>query len=306
MGAETIELLKGYTPAKMQWPAMHQQKFDGVPARIIRVSQTMYRAVSRQAETIRSIDHIVNEVAQLNLSIGGSVVGELYEDAAPFKRISGLARQHGHAPTLQLMVFDFDPFAQQEMTYYDRRMEFTARLSDYRGDIGVHAEDSSVQLIHGSRVGTELEAQEAHDALMLANPSAEGSVIHSLCKPFNPGKRCWGTQRMKPVPTIDLRILNFEEAVSLKTGRGLGMVGRLNAEFTTVKNGVPNTEIIGIGPGALTHAQRKALWFTFSTGRYKPSIAEIRYMRDDTYEALRQPTFYRWRTDKQIAEVVCA
>ncbi|MGX9389636.1 hypothetical protein ACWX0O_01805 [Nitrobacteraceae bacterium UC4449_H16] len=303
MADETIELLKNYSPAKMPWPASHQQKLDGVPARIMRVSQTEYRAVTRQGETIRSIDHIVQETAALNLSARGSIVGELYIDGVPFKTISGHVRAHTNNPNLTLRVFDFDVFNQREMTYAQRRIEFVDRLADHLGNMGIHPSDCPVQIIPGIIVHNEAEADEAHDALMLANPNAEGSVLHDLNKTFNPGKRCWGTQRMKPVPTIDLRIVDFEEAVSEKTGKGLGMVGRLNAQFTRVEIGAAKTDIIGIGPGALTHAQRRALWVTFKMGRWKPTIAEIRYMRDDTYDALRQPTFKRWRTDKQVADV---
>lgn len=299
---ETIELLKNYTPAKMTFPASHQQKLDGVPARIMRVSQTEYRAVTRQNETIKSIDHIVSEVAKLNLSVRGSVVGELYVDGLPFKKIGGLARQHAPAKNLTFNVFDFDPFNQADMTYAERRSEMIARLGDYYGANEIHAADSVLRMIPGTVVSNEAEADEAHDALMLANPLAEGSVLHDMAKTFTPGKRCWGTQRMKPVPTIDLYITDFEEAVSDKTGLGLGMVGRLNAIFTIMVDGKPTPTLIGIGPGALTHAERKALWVTFKLGRWKKTIAEIRYMRDDTYDALRQPTFKRWRTDKQVAD----
>jgi ATP-dependent DNA ligase len=150
-------------------------------------------------------------------------------------------------------------------------------------------------------VYTQEEAEAAHDAFMLNSPDAEGSVLHSWYKVFQPGKRCWGTQRMKPVPTIDLMVVGFEEAHSVD-GAPLGMVGRINAEITTL---VPTTmgmqnkaEVIGIGPGALNHTERKNLWRMWKKGQFTPRIAEIRYMRDDSYDALRQPTFKQWRDDK--------
>jgi ATP-dependent DNA ligase len=280
---------------------MHQQKLDGVPTRIMRVSQNEYRAVTRQGETLRSIDHIVKEVSQLDFDIGGSIIGELYIEGAAFKAISGKVRGHANYAPLRLHVFDFDVRNDPELQYAQRRFELLQRTDDYYA--GAPQDDRMVRLIPGVIVHSMEAAEEAHDALMLANPTAEGSVLHDINKPFQPGKRCWGTQRMKPVPTIDLRIVSFEEAVS-EAGKRLGMVGRLNAEFTSIKDGRANMDIIGIGPGALTHQQRKALWATQQLGRLKPTIAEIRYMRDETYDALRQPTFRRWRTDKQVADVL--
>lgn len=301
MAGETIELVKGYTPDKMPWPAMHQQKFDGVPTRIVRVGAHDYRAVTRQGETLRSIQHIIDQVQNLNMDVGGSVVGELDIEGAAFKLISGKVRAQLPYTALVLRVFDFDLEGNPTAPYADRRAEFITRWEDFLA--GEHTDNYAVRPIPGVIVSCEAEAQEAHDALMLANPVAEGSVLHSMHKPFSPGKRLWGVQRMKPVPTIDLRIINFDEAISAETGRGLGMVGRLNAELTTLHKGSPIVSIVGIGPGALSHLQRKALWFSQISNRWKPTIAEVRYMRDDTYDALRQPTFKRWRTDKQVADL---
>jgi ATP-dependent DNA ligase len=159
--------------------------------------------------------------------------------------------------------------------------------------------DLPIRAIPTITVHSPEEAMEAHNALMLAKPDAEGSVLHSHSKVFSPGKRCWGTQRIKDVPTIDLMIVGYEEAVSGHTGLGNGMVGRIWAEFSSFKM-LDNVSTIGIGPGALTHAERRDEWQKYAAGMFKPRIAEIRYMRDDTYDALRQPTFARWRDDKKI------
>jgi ATP-dependent DNA ligase len=156
-------------------------------------------------------------------------------------------------------------------------------------------------------VHTQEEAEAVHDSFMLNNPDAEGNVLHSWYKVFQPGKRCWGTQRMKPVPTIDLMIVGFEEAHSAD-GNPLGMVGRVLAEYNTMgfdaEGAVHNYQIIGVGPGALNHTERKNLWRMYKQGKFAPRIAEIRYMRDDSYDALRQPTFKQWRDDKVNPDVL--
>jgi len=304
MTDESIELLKNWEPSKMPWPAMVQEKLDGVPVRIRRIGSHVL-AWSRQNEAIVSIPHII-EYAKHMLHDGGSIIGELYIQGLPFKTINGLVRQQKYdakSAKLVLNVFDFDQRDAPALTYEARRATFVVSLDNLSRQLGKSLSDLPIRAIPGVICYDERSALAAFDMIMQAKPDAEGVVVHSLDKTFQPGKRCWGTQRIKPVPTIDLKIIGFEEAISLKTGAGLGMVGRLNAEFTRMVKGKAVTSIIGIGPGALTHPQRKALWNAAVANKYKPTIAEIRYMRDDTYDALRQPTFIRFRPEKREADV---
>lgn len=306
MSEETIVLLKNYDPKQLSFPAAGQQKFDGVPVRIIN-NGTGVVAVSRQGEVITSINHILTVAKYLVLQVGASIVGELYVPGLPFKDISGLVRQtKKQSPSLMLYVFDFDLTRSKDADWFTRHNQFSTALSTYLSTAGQAPTDCPIRLIPSLPVLDDAGAVSFFNAVMEAQPQAEGVVFHSYSTPFKPGKRDWGTQRMKPVPTIDLKIMGFEEAVS-KTGMPMGMVGRLNAEFTRVQPSADgstkcSTTIIGIGPGALTHKERQALWTMQKQGRWKPHIAEIKYMRDDTYDALRQPTFVRFRTDKQVAD----
>jgi ATP-dependent DNA ligase len=133
-------------------------------------------------------------------------------------------------------------------------------------------------------------------------PKAEGAVLHAYGKQWNPGKRCWGTQKLKGEPTIDLRVVGFEEAVS-EAGEPKGMVGRINVELARADGTV---EIVGVGPGKLTHEERFHLWRTRNSTKVEDMnlIAEIKYMPDATYGKLRQPTFQQWRPDKTEADVL--
>jgi hypothetical protein len=65
------------------------------------------------------------------------------------------------------------------------------------------------------------------------------------------------------------------------------MVGRIIADFH-------GTEI-GVGPGKLSHAERRKLWVN---REHNHGVATIKYKRDDSYTALRQPTFQHWRPEK--------
>lgn len=315
MANETIELLKPYTPNKLKFPALHQQKIDGVPAFIIRSNHTIapVLAYTRQGELITSIPHIL-KFCELILNIGDAIVMELYVPGLDFKTISGLVRKKASsAETRKLRgwAFDFIPAGEASKPYVSRRADLMLRLSKLAQRVEIDPTALIVRLLPGSIVNGPDEAEQAHDALMVANPNAEGSVLHSLEKAYQPGKRTWDTQKWKPTPTIDLRIVSFEEAVSAD-GKPLGMVGRINAEFTTFPLQVdasfpkPMVNIIGIGPGSMTHEQRKAQWMHWKRGDYKPRIAEIKYMRDDSYDALRQPTFVCWRDDKKEADTLAA
>jgi ATP-dependent DNA ligase len=308
MAGETIELLKNYEPSKMQWPAMHQQKIDGVPTRVIK-QLGFARSYTRQGERLTSIPHI-EQLCNVLLQEGESVMMELHIAGKSFKEISGLVRRHAACRDLVGWIFDADTRDDELMCapWAIRMRSIALRLIDLAAKAGTPPDGLACRVLPGSKVNSAEEAEAAHEALMIANPDAEGSVLHSLQKPFQPGKRCWGTQRMKPVPTIDLRVVGFEEAIS-ENGTPLKMVGRINAEFTRyVPTGFKgfdraHTEVIGIGPGALNHSQRKELWALYKSGNYKPRIAEIRYMRDNSYDALRQPTFKQWRDDKELADV---
>ena len=299
MADETIELLKNYEPSKMHWPALHQEKIDGVPVRVFKKEGKVF-ALTRQGERVTSIQHI-ERFASVLLEDGESVVMELHIKDKPFKEISGHVRKKNvQCPALVGWVFDFEYGTLTVMTYVTRMAAFRARLGTALDRCGAYPEDLCIRIIPWVLVADAASAEEAHDQLMRANPNAEGSVLHSVHKTFQPGKRCWGTQRMKPVPTIDLMVVGFEEAISAE-GQPLGMVGRINAEFTGADG---KTSIIGIGPGALNHTERKNLWRMWTRKQFTPTIAEIRYMRDDSYDALRQPTFKCWRDDKKEADYV--
>jgi ATP-dependent DNA ligase len=233
---------------------------------------------------------------------------ELHIAGKPFKEISGYVRRKNTAcPDLVGWVFDFDEPRHHLNTYFHRYGLIKRRIEQAARFAQCTTEDLCIRMIPSVDVHTQEDAEAAHAAFMLNNPDAEGSVLHSWYKVFQPGKRCWGTQRMKPIPTIDLLVVGFEEAHSAN-GEPLGMVGRINAEITTLVStptGMRDqVDVIGIGPGALNHTERKNLWRMWKKGQFTPRIAEIRYMRDDSYDALRQPTFKQWRDDKVKPDVL--
>lgn len=304
MSDESIELYKPWTPEKFLFPGYLSEKLDGVPVRIRNIGGTHTFAFSRQNERISSIPHVL-AIAKHLLDPGGCIIGELHIRGMPFKDISGLVRKKNPVPgcgKLVLHVFDADCSNAPNRRYLDRMIEFVNRLEEYCGIDGSGFHDLPVVFQRGTHVFTVEEAENAFKLIMHNNPDAEGAVIHGIAKTFQPGKRLWSTQKMKPEPTIDLKIVGFEEAID-KYGTPKGMVGRVVAEMTQLIKGKLVTEKTGIGPGALSHKERTELWDLQIKGCTEWGIAEIKYMKDDTYEGLRQPTFVRWREDKAEPDV---
>lgn len=303
MANEKIELYKGYEADKAKFPMAVQQKFDGVPTRIVNEGGNLV-AYSRQGEVYTSVPHIIEAVRPLLLVPGSSVTGELYIPGMPFKEIGGHVRRKEPNRLLQLYCFDFDLLNQPATPYIERTNVFRNCLAVLHETLGVEHKDHFVKLIPSIIAQSDADVQRYTKMIMSVRPDAEGVVCHSLAKPYQPGTRRWDTMKIKPKPTIDLRIVSYEEAIS-KDGKPLGMVGRMNAEYQKVVDGVTQTTVIGIGPGKSTHKERKEWWARQTAGHWLdlPRIAEIEYMKDDSYEALRQPTFQQWRDDKEEPDV---
>ncbi len=306
MGNEMIELYKPWTEAKVKYPVGVQQKFDGVPMRAMNVGGNIV-GYSRQGEQILSANHVLEHVRCILLEIGGSCVGELYVPGLTFKDIGGLVRRQYASPDLQYYVFDFDIGNRPAEQWVVRHRQFALALAAYLSASGMAPADCPVKLVPTVVCHNAEQVANAWDVVRTAFSKAEGIVGHSLAKPFQPGTRRWDTQKLKPRPTIDLRIVGFKEALSAD-GDCLGMVGRIEAEYTSTKG----TEIIGVGPGALTHSERRSLWkFYVSLAKrmeHMPKalvgtgIAEVGYMPDDGYGKLREATFIRWRNEKDYSD----
>lgn len=302
MANESIELYKPWTPEKMEFPAAVSEKLDGVPVRIRRIGSHIF-AWSRQNECITSIPHIMRWAERL-LPIGkdGSFVGELYVEDLPFKQISGLARKKVPVPEcaqLVLHVFDFDVESAPHRPYVERREEFRNRLVALQAAHETALVACPVRLVPITVVKDAAQAVWVFEQVRKVKPKAEGVVVASLQKSFQPGKRLWTTQKIKPKPTIDLEVIGFEEAIS-QLGEPLGRVGRINCKYNLLKNGKLKTVITAIGPGKMTHAE--AAEVLRNAESYKGRICEAEYMEDDTYEKLRQGTFQRWREDRTEPE----
>lgn len=267
-------LSKNYDEKKVKFPCYVSPKLDGVPV-IFWMEDGLLKMSSRQGKPILSIDHIYEQVATfvgregIYLDNEVVLVGELTIPGWDFKDISGKVRKGLPCTDLILNVFHRDALLSVR--------------SIWNGDY------PHLDLIEQSGCHSQEELDlwidsypEEWEGIMIRNGdymSAEGDA-----KPI----RSWNSMKFKREPTVDLKVVGITEAID-KHGKKKGMLGSFQCAY--------KGRVINIGPGKMSHKERTKTWDNelLNYGR----IIEVKYMKDDSYEDLRQPTFQQWRDDKQ-------
>lgn len=269
-------LTEGYKESKVKFPCKVSRKFDGVPV-LFYVENGILKHKTRQGKELQSIPHIIEHVEKwLSYNPGheGFVcVGELilmdklkngmYTEK-PFKESSGKVRKQAPCLDLKYMVFEVDD-----------RVQDTFLNSDVCVEVIQYLIDDQVTL--------------DEFILQMYKTDWEGLIIRHgeyICNTERP-KRSYNSMRVVKELTADLRVVGLEEAVS-KDGKPHGRVGAFICEYKDTH--------IKVGAGKLTHVEAKDLWDNelFQYGR----IIQVKYKKDDSYEALRQPTYQCFRDDK--------
>lgn len=303
---KTIQLAQSkFTKNKLGPVVYLSEKLDGVPIRVdLRVNPfgdrtSLITMRTRQDEHPHSCQFILGKLmhrvdafldarpqdikakwANSVLTFVGEVTHEHYTD---FKDISGVVRRNTPQDGLVLNLFDFSATVAGFPEDFARRYFMLSQF--------IPMNTREVRTIKQMPVDREL-VEGVFDAFMNENPNAEGMIARDADGKFQPGKRTWCYQKLLRKPTIELAMHSVEEAVA-EDGTLKGMGGRLNFWY--------NGRVIGVGPGKLNHNERTLLW-TMANGVVYPEgtgpIATVQYKEDKSYDALREPTFQHWRTDK--------
>lgn len=287
-------------------------------------------ALTRQNEVAVSVPHLLVFADKLLLTQGASFTAECLVPGSPFKDSSGIIRRttpDEDTAKIIAIAFDFNVLALPNETYYIRAKQFEEVYHPLVVQYKIINAVCKVFLVKSVSVQDVDDVARVLGEFQERIADLEGMMIHSYVKPFRPGKRCWGMSRVKPQPTIDLEVVSFEEAIS-EAGEPLGMVGRVNVRLRrkwpsgtlpagwTPVEGVYCTahyvgeKVVGVGPGKLNHDERKSIWYSLQKhggdmkSAFGPLYAEIKYMPDESYEALRQPTVQRLRTDKTEGDIL--
>lgn len=282
MTKATIPLATSFNPGYFKGRVVLMEKYDGVPIRVRLEGGEVAEATTRPGKPLTaSVAHLVDAVAEVfgdQFPDREFVMEVQHPEVKTFKDVSGMVRKDEPRPELYGVVFD--------MSGGEGFLDRLEMLSQTLMRVGDRLFSPATVVL--PEMPDNLEGDKLFIQYVSTTPKEyfEGWIVRCADDPYEPNKRQKGYQKLVIEPTVDLKIVGFEEAVS-KDGEPLGMVGRLIAEYKGEK--------IGIGPGKLTHAERRELFTTpFASGR----IAEIKYKRDPSYDALRQPTFQHWRDDK--------
>lgn len=295
MGNSAIMLAQTFTgPKSLTLPAQLTEKLDGVPG-LFEYKNGQIVCTSRQNKPITSVPHICRFLEKF-LRPGQNVMGEIYIPGMSFKDISGLVRRkepNADTEKLRLYIWDYTIDCLDSATYYARMTMMTDALGDYLGP------DDPVRVIPGHYIDTPEEFERMFNNMIRLNPTIEGVVLRALHGPesmYRAGYRSHGMLKRKLVETADLPIQSMERAED-KHGNPLDMIGRIVCEYKASPDAP--TQLVGVGPGALTHEQRSDMWANYND--YIGRVIEVKYMPDTSYSALREARFFRFRPDKDTA-----
>lgn len=300
MADATIPLATPFNLNKLPGTVMVSEKFDGVPIRVRKERDGTLISTTRPGEpTTRSVEHLVAEAANI-LPAGSEIVFEVQHPTEKrFKKVSGMVRKDAPRPELYGVVFDFAYLGYENFAYHQRLGAVGCLLGP---PVGRPLRRLMWTMWEKGRLDEAKEYERGRSDT--PEKYFEGWVVADPDKPYEPGKRQPGYQKLVIEPTVDLNIWGYIEAVD-KAGGLKGMVGGLVAEY--------QDGYIGVGPGKMKHDERTKIfeeltaekmvglpgkpnqvWWRFVA----PRLAEIKHKRDPSYDALRQPTFQHWRDDK--------
>ena len=293
MTTSTIPLSKGFNEKKLVFPGYLSIKYDGVPARLDVVftdSGPTYATRTRQGNELLSceanVHALIDGLCRSGVMRSGkhTFVGELtHRTLNGFKDVGGVVRRQSPQEGLVWNIFDYAPAGAPA--------PFAVRTGvlDY---VFSHFTSNMVRKVYQYAVRDKAHFDQVRANLLVLNPDCEGLVYRAANDLWVPASRSWGFQKIVVRPSMDLRIVGFEEAVCGKTGAGKGMVGRVIAEYKGAD--------IGVGPGKLTHKERTDLWNLYNVCNKVrfDLIATVEYKRSPDYTALREPTFQHWRLEK--------
>jgi hypothetical protein len=298
MADEPIALATNLNKDEIVFPCHMSQKLDGIANRI-----NVEADITRQGKSLVSIDHIKDIFKSLGIQKEWNFIGELYVPGVPFKTGGGIIRRKKADPRIKFMLYDVmnTGFPNDE---FEKRLRYINSI--YRHIESTYPNNPTITLPKHGKIVNDWDEVEAHYQYMIKEAGKkayypEGYVLRNLYGAstlWSQGKRTLGMQRFKGKPTADLRVVGVSEATANKhikflgeefvPGEGLRAVGRIDVEF--------KGEISGIGPGKLTHKERRYYWE--NPEQLVNHIIECEYMRDDSYKGIREGTFQRVRDDK--------
>ena len=278
--------------AKMTGKKRIEQKLDGVRVLAL-VSQTGVNLYSRNGKPFDNFPQIADAIdgvkrklsIQMPFVLDGEIMGE------SFQALMKQAQRKKDAETTGMIynVFDVIPLHDFERGYWNtQQYKRINLLEDNRA--AFEERTDCVRIMSG--INVDLDTAEGHDVMRrFAEDSVahgfEGIMIKDMDAPYE-CRRSTFWMKWKPVITVDLNIIGFEEG----TGRNAGRLGAIICE------GVDNDRNIRVNVGSgLSDANRDEYWSARDQlfGRVIEVAADAVTQNQDGTYSLRFPRFVRFR-----------
>ena len=283
-------------PNKMKGKKRLEQKLDGVRVLAL-VTKTNVRLFSRNGKPFDNFPHIVAALESVRLSLRTMVIesysgvvldGEIM--GASFQALMKQAQRKTNVDSADMVynVFDFIPLDDFERGYWNaqqyKRLEALEKLRP------IFDKTNCINIMDGIEV--DLDTCEGHNQLKrYANDAVvagfEGIMIKDIGAPYE-CKRSSFWMKWKPVITVDLNIIGFEEG----TGRNQGRLGAIICEGTDDGKNIK----VNVGSG-YSDVDRDEYWLNKDglVGHVVEVAADAVTQNQDGTYSLRFPRFVRFR-----------
>jgi len=286
--------------AKMTGIKRIEQKLDGVRVLAV-VTKTTVNLYSRNGKPFDNFPHIVDSLEDIRnrfakifqlhphgFILDGEIIGE------SFQALMKQAQRKSDVQTDGMIYSVFDILALADFERGFSNLQQHKRLDILEGYRAVFDSTDCVRLMDGITV--DLDNAEGHDIMRRYAEDAvaagfEGIMIKDLDAPYE-CRRSTFWMKWKPVMTVDLNIVGFEEG----TGRNAGRLGAIICE------GVDNDRDIRVNVGSgLSDADRDEYWHSRDDllGRVVEVAADAVTQNQDGTYSLRFPRFVRFRGFEQ-------
>jgi len=268
-------------------------KLDGVRvlALCTKNTVTLFSRNGKQFENFPDIEAQLSRVKnRISLETKGPFVldGEIVGES--FQALMKQAQRKNNAKTkdMNYYIFDVIPLADFERGFWNAQQhKRTLMLEINQAEIEA---ESNLRIMPGMNV--DLDTAEGHDVMQRFAEDAvtqgfEGIMIKDVGAPYE-CKRSSFWMKWKPVMTVDLNIVGFEEG----TGRNLGRLGAIICE------GTDNDRLIRVNVGSgLSDVNRDEYWGARDDllGQVIEVAADAVTQNQDGSYSLRFPRFVRFR-----------
>ena len=283
--------------SKMKGTKRIECKLDGVRvlALCTKNTVTLFSRNGKQFENFPDIQEQLNRIKhRISLETKGPFVldGEIVGES--FQALMKQAQRKDNVKTkdMNYYIFDVIPLADFERGFWNAQQHKRTQMLEINQS-EIEAE-SNLRIMPGMNV--DLDTAQGHDVMRRVADDAvtqgfEGIMIKDIGAPYE-CKRSSFWMKWKPVMTVDLNIVGFEEG----TGRNAGRLGAIICE------GVDNDRNIRVNVGSgLSDADRDEYWHSRDDllGRVVEVAADAVTQNQDGTYSLRFPRFVRFRGFEQ-------